>query len=69
MTKFAERLKELRIENGLSQAQLAKALGNKITPSAIGLWELGKRVQNLDAVVILATFFKVSLDYLAGLEN
>lgn len=67
--KFCERLKELRLEKGLSQAELSKALNNKITQSAIGLWELNKRVPNLDAVIILACYFNVSLDYIAGLEN
>lgn len=67
--KFAERLKELREEKGLSQAQLAAAVNNLITQSAIGHWELGKRTPNLDAVIILADFFGVSIDYLAGREN
>lgn len=67
--KFADRLKELRIEAGLSQDQLSKAVEGKITPSAIGLWELRKRVPNLEAVIILAEYFGVSLDYLAGLDD
>ena len=67
--QFAERLKELRIEKGLSQEKLSKAVNGKITPSAIGLWELKKRVPNIDAVIILAEYFGVSLDYLCGLED
>lgn len=66
---FSERLKELRLEKGLSQAELAEKLNNEITHSAIGLWELGKRIPNLSAVVLLADFFNVSLDYLAGRED
>ena len=66
---FAERLKELRAEAGLTQEQLSKALNGEITPSAIGLWELKKRTPNLDAVIILAEYFGVSLDYLAGRED
>ena len=67
--KFAERLKELRIEKGLSQEQLSKAIGGSITPSAIGLWELKKRVPNIEAAMILAEYFGVSLDYLTGMED
>jgi transcriptional regulator with XRE-family HTH domain len=67
MNKFGERLKELRMEEGLSQDQLAKKVG--LTHTAIGLWELNKRVPNLDAVIVLANYFKVSLDYIAGLED
>ncbi|MBQ7351446.1 MAG: helix-turn-helix transcriptional regulator [Clostridia bacterium] len=67
--RFAERLKELRIESGLTQEQLSKALNGEITPSAIGLWELKKRTPNLDAVIMLAEYFCVSLDYIAGRED
>ncbi len=68
-TKFAERLKELRLERGLSQAQLAKEINNYIVASAIGLWELNKRIPKLDALIVLADYFNVSIDYLAGRED
>ena len=67
MNKFGERLKDLRLEKNLSQDKLAKSVG--LTHTAIGLWEQGKRSPNLDAVISLAKFFNVSLDYLAGLED
>ena len=67
MNNFSKRLKELRTEKNLSQQELAKEVG--LTHTAIGLWELNKRTPNLDAVIKLAKFFKVSLDYLAGLED
>ena len=67
--KFAERLKELRMEAGLTQEQLSKAVNGQLTASAIGLWELNKRVPNIESAMILAEYFGVSLDYLAGLED
>ena len=67
INKFSERLKELRKEANLSQDELAKAVG--LTHTAIGLWEQNKRTPNLDAVIKLAEYFSVSLDYLAGLED
>lgn len=67
MNKFGERLKELRLEKGLSLKQLADAVG--LTSAGINLWELNKRVPNLDAVIALADFFDVSLDYIAGRED
>ena len=67
--KFGERLKDLRLEKNLSQKELAEKLDKKITQSAIGLWELEKRVPNLDAVILLAEFFGVSLDYMAGVVD
>lgn len=66
---FSKRLKELRLEKNLSQRQLSKNLNCEITPTAIGLWERNKRIPNLDAVIILAQYFCVSLDYIAGLED
>lgn len=67
MKVFAERLKELRLERGLSQAQLAKAVG--LSHTAIVYWETEQRVPNANVVVIFAAFFGVTTDYLLGLEN
>ncbi len=67
MIKFAERLKELRCEKGLSQVQLAKETG--FSHSALGFWEAGQRVPNAEAVAILARYFEVSADYLLGLSD
>ena len=69
MEIFAKRLKELREEKELSQHQLAKELNYTITSSALSLWELGKRVPKLDALIVLADYFNVSIDYLAGRED
>ena len=69
MSSFGKRLKELRKENKLSQQELCVKLNFKITQSAIALWENDERVPNLDAVILLAKFFNVSLDYLAGLTE
>lgn len=69
MDIFAKRLKELREEKGLSQSELARELGKEISNSALSLWELGKRIPRLDVVVILADYFRVSIDYLAGRED
>ncbi len=67
MSKFSERLKELREEAGLSQIELAKLV--KLSKSAIAYWELGQRVPSLEAVIVLADYFNVSLDYIAGLDD
>ncbi len=67
MNSFSERLKELREEKGLSQAQLSKNTG--LSQSAIAHWELNQRVPVLDAVIVLAKYFGVTLDYIAGLED
>lgn len=61
---FSIRLKELREEQGFSQYSLANELG--IAQSTIGNWEAGKREPNLEMIIRLADFFKVSTDYLLG---
>ena len=67
--KFAERLKELRIGAGLTQKQLSDELSGKIDQSSIARWEQGVRIPMLDAAMILAEYFGVSLDYLSGMED
>lgn len=67
MKIFAERLKELRQENNLSYAQLAKEIG--VSYVAIGRWERSERTPNIEVLVALAKYFKVSTDYLVGLED
>ena len=67
--KFAERLKELRTDANLSQKQLSINLNGRIDQSAIARWEQGLRTPNLESAMMLAEYFGVSLDYLAGLED
>lgn len=53
---------KLRTQKKLSQAQLAKELC--ISPSALGMYEQGRRVPCLDILMMLSNYFHVSLDYL-----
>ena len=64
MNKFSTRLKELRLEKNLSQAQLAKATG--LGQSSIAYWETEQRTPNITELIILARYFEVSTDYLLG---
>jgi len=67
MKIFGERLKELREEKGLSTKALGKALGT--SDATISRWE--NNINNItdENLVKVALFFKVSADYLLGLEN
>ena len=56
------RIAALRREAGLSQAQLALRLG--ISPSAMGMYEQGRREPSMETVVAMAKVFRVSTDYL-----
>lgn len=64
---FCERLKELRIEKGVGQIELSKAIN--VSKGIISLWENGLREPKLSNLIALAQFFDVSMDYLVGLEN
>ena len=59
---LAERICLLRRARGWSQAELARAL--QISPSAVGMYEQGRREPSLSAVVALSRTFGVSVDYL-----
>ena len=63
----AERIKRLREQKGLTQAELAKRLG--ITRSSVNAWEMGISVPSTQYVVELAHLFKVSTDYVLGVDN
>lgn len=64
MSIFNKRLKELRLQNKLSQDRLASKTG--ISQSAIGNWEIGKGTPSATAVITLANYFGVTTDYLLG---
>lgn len=63
----ADRIKNLREQNGYTQTHLAKYLG--ITRSSVNAWEMGISVPSTQYVVELAQFFKVSTDFLLGVSD
>lgn len=63
MENFSDRLKRLRIERGLTQKQLAEAVG--ANERGIRFYEAG-RLPDVASLIKLADFFNVSLDYLTG---
>ncbi len=67
MKIFAERLKELRTENNLSQAKLAVVL--KTHQQTVDRWERGLIEPDMSTLIQLSMFFDVSVDYLLGLSN
>lgn len=64
---FGERLRRLRMANGLTQAELGRRIGRTVT--AISKYESGAMKPTLDVAVDLAFEFRVSLDELFGYEN
>ena len=64
MATFAERIKELRLEHGLTQEQVGKIIGVK--HFSIYSYEKGRNFPEMKGLVGLADYFGVSMDYLAG---
>lgn len=61
---FSVRLKELRLQHGFSQEELAEKIG--IKQNSYSDWENGKCKPNYEKLEKLADFFGVSLDWLFG---
>lgn len=64
MSDFAVILKQLRVEKGLNQSELAERIG--MSPSAINLMEAGQRKPSLSTLQDLADVLGTSIDYLVG---
>ncbi len=67
MIDFGERIKFLRMRNNLTQAQLAERIG--VTKSMVSAYETAMRLPSLDTLVKLSRVFKVSTDYLLGVDK
>ena len=65
---FSDRLRELRLEKGYSQATLSQKitnLGQPLSEAALAKYESGRTIPNLQVAAYLADYFGVSIDYLA----
>ena len=63
----ADRIKYLRESANCTQSELAKQLG--ITRSSVNAWEMGISVPSTQYIVELSNIFKVSTDYLLGVDK
>lgn len=59
---IGKRISELRKKNGMTQEQLAEALGT--TRQSVSKWESEKTSPDIDSVIRMGTLFDVSMDYL-----
>ena len=64
---IGERLKQLRTKRKLTQFDVEELTG--INRSTLSLYELGIRVPPIDKLMQLALLYKVSIDYLCGIEK
>lgn len=67
MKTLGERLKSLRKEKGISQTELANALG--VSKGIISLWECDLREPLASNVALISRYFGISADYILGLED
>lgn len=64
---MGDRLKELRVQRGLSQEAVARTIG--ITRSAYSHYEINNRQPVYETLIKLAAFFQVSTDYIIEGES
>ena len=67
MVDFGNRVKTLRLQNNMTQATLAQKLG--LTKSVISAYETGLRMPSYDVLIAISRIFKVSTDFLLGVEK
>jgi len=64
---ICETIKQLREQNHMTQTELARKLG--VTRSSVNAWEMSISAPSMQYLVELSQLFKVSTDYLLGLES
>lgn len=64
---FYQRLRDLREDNDLTQAQVAELLGT--VREQYNKYELGKQEIPFHHVITLARHYNVTIDYLAGITD
>ncbi len=67
MKTFGEKLKELRVDKGLTQKQVAEALS--VTISTLSHWECNYQEPSFKDLAALCCFYDVSADFLIGLSD
>ena len=67
MKEIGKRIKEIRIENKLSQKQFGETLS--VSQDTVSLWENGKSLPTAEFVIAICRRFQVSADYLLCLKE
>lgn len=64
---FAQRLKQLRAENQMTQVQLAEKLG--VSKGTVAMWETDKRSPNFEMLAEMTNLFDRRMDYILGYSD
>ncbi len=59
---FPEKLKALRLENGLTQDELGEKL--YLSRASISSYEIGKNEPTIETIIAVSDLFKISIDKL-----
>lgn len=64
---IGDRIRSLREDSGMSQAELARKLS--VTRSSVNAWEMGLSAPTAQYIIELANLFRCSADYILGLDG
>lgn len=64
---ICDRIRTLRKDSGMSQADLARRLN--VTRSSVNAWEMGLSAPTAQYIIELANLFHCSSDYILELDN
>ena len=67
MGNFANVFRQLRIQNGLTQQEMADRLG--ISRSSIGMYENGEREPGFELLSQIADYFHVDMNHMLGKKS
>lgn len=67
MMKYQQRIRDLREDHDMTQAQIAMLLGT--TKNQVGKYERGEQDMNIKHLITLCNFYKVSADFILGLPK
>ena len=67
MINIGKRIKEIRVESGLSQERFGNCLS--VSQDTVSLWEKGKSVPTAEYLIAIAKRFDVSVDYILCLKD
>ena len=64
---IAERIREIRIDRGLSQEKFGQIIAT--SQDTVSLWEKGKSLPAAEFIIAICKNFEVSADYLLGITD
>ena len=64
---LAQRLKQLRVENQMTQVQLAEKLG--VSKGTVAMWETDKRSPSFEMLAEMTNLFDRRIDYILGYSD